>query len=103
VVSVVSVTTARVRDGKLEEILTLYGRLKKTVERLGGKARVVQQVYGPLPLTLSFVVENESWAAYGTFVEKAEKDSEYQAILAEARANPRSDIIQRSIGNEVAV
>ena len=101
--AVFAVTTSRVRDGKLNEILALYGRLKKAVERLGGKARVVQQLYGATPMTLSFTIETDGWAAFGALTEKLEGDAECQAILAEARANPRSDIIGRTVATELDV
>ena len=101
--AVISVTASRVRDGKLGEILALYGRLKKVVERLGAKARVVQQTAGATPGALSFIIETDGWVAYGAFIEKLESDAEYQAVLAEARANPRSDIIQRTIATELDV
>jgi len=101
--SIFAITTSRVRDGKFDEIVALYGRLKRLVERHGGKARVIQQTYGATPTTLSFVAETEGWAGFAALTEKLEADGEYQAVLAEARANPRSDIIQRSVGVEIAV
>lgn len=100
---VTSVLVARVRDGQTDEVLKIYGRVKKAAERLGAKARVLQQMYGPYPQAISFVSEFDSWPAYAAYVEKVDKDSEFQAILADARAHPRTDIISRSVSNEVDV
>jgi len=99
--AVLSVTTARPRDGKFQATLALYGRLKKEVERLGGKVRITQQLYGAAPGTVSFIVEVGSWAEFGALTEKGEKDAGYQAILAEARANPLTDIVQRFVSTEI--
>ena len=101
--AILSVTTTRVRDGKWEEALAAYGKLKEILQRLGGKTRIITQTSGASPGTVSVVVELASWTEFGAFGEKAEKDSEYQSLVAAIRANPFSDIVQRSISTELDV
>ena len=86
--AILSVTTSRVRDGGMPAYLAAVGKLKKMLERNGGKVRVVSQAYGGNPMTVSIIVEVASWAAFGAFSEKAEKDGELQALVAELRAHP---------------
>jgi len=101
--AILSVTTSRVRDGKTAEYLAAIGKLKKLLEGHGGKVRLVNQAFGGNPLTYSTVVELGSWAEFGAFSEKVEKDSEIQSLLTEMRAHPVSDIIARGVSTEVAV
>jgi hypothetical protein len=101
--TITSVTTARVRDGKMQEALAVYGKVKKGLERLGGKVRVLSQAFGAAPLTISIIVEHSSWAEFGAASAKAETDSELQALLASLRANPISDLVGRSVFTELDV
>ncbi len=101
--AVLSVTTARIRDGKTPEAMAAYGKLKKILERLGGKVRVLSQGYGAAPLTITTVVEFAGWAEFGAFSAKAETDKELQALVTEIRAKPFSDITARGISTELTV
>jgi hypothetical protein len=101
--AILSVTASRIRDGKLPRALETYGKLKKIIERLGGKARVVSQAYGAAPLTIAFIIESAGWTEFGVLSDKADKDSELQALLAEIRANPYSDIVARAVSTELDV
>ncbi|HXQ09724.1 MAG TPA: hypothetical protein VN805_01870 [Caulobacteraceae bacterium] len=101
--AVLSVTTSRVRDGKLADYLAAIGKLKKMVEGHGGKVRVVSQAYGGNPLTVSVIIESASWTAFGALSEKLEKDAKVQALVADLRAKPVSDIIARGVSTELDV
>jgi len=101
--AVFSVTTTRVRDGKYQEALERYRRLKAVVERHGGTLSVRTQLYGATPLAITTIVEAKSWSAFGALSENLEKDSDYQDFLAQVRASPFGDIIQRSIVTEVVL
>ena len=101
--AVLAVTTARVRDGKFPAALAQYAKLKAIIERAGGKYRLVTQLYGATPMTVTSIVEVGSWAEFGALNEKLEADSDYQAFVAEARANPWADIAARGVSTEIAV
>ena len=100
---VLSVTTSRVHHGKWQEALAVHGKIKKCLNRLGGAARILTQMYGATPSTITTVVEFAGWAEFGAFSAKAESDSELQGLIASLRANPVSEIIQRSVSTELAV
>ncbi|HXQ47655.1 MAG TPA: hypothetical protein VN806_13620 [Caulobacteraceae bacterium] len=100
---ILSVTTSRVRDGKQADYLAAMAKLKAFVEGNGATMRVLQQTYGGNPLTITTVIECPDWAAFGAFSAKLEKDSGVQALLAQLRANPVSDIIARGVSTEVDV
>ncbi|TAL32566.1 hypothetical protein [Phenylobacterium sp.] len=101
--TVLSVTTVRAHNGKADETVALLSKVKKVFERVGVKARIVQQMYGATPATLSLVTEHPSWADFGATQDKLASDSEMQGILAAARANPVSDIVLRQISVEMDI
>jgi len=101
--TVLAVTTARIRDGKFQIALDQFGKLRTIIERAGGKYRVVTQVYGATPTTVTSIVETASWAAFGALGEKLEADPDYQAFIAAARVNPWADIVTRGVSTELPV
>jgi hypothetical protein len=101
--AVLAVTTVRARDGRFQDLVANLAKLRKIIERAGGKYRVVSQMYGATPTTVTTIVETASWTEFGALGEKLENDADYQAIIAEARANPWGDIIARGVSTEIAV
>jgi hypothetical protein len=101
--TILSVTTVRAHSGKADETIALLSKVKKVFVRMGAKARIVQQMYGAAPTTISLVTEHASWSDFGTTQEKVASDSEMQGILTAARANPVSDIVLRQISTELDV
>jgi len=101
--TVFSVTTTRVRDGKYQDALARYAKLKNVIERHGGTFRIRQQLFEANPLTLTTIVETPGWSEFGTLFAALEKDGEYQEFVAGVRTNPFGDLIQRNILTDVAV
>jgi hypothetical protein len=71
--AVFGVTTTRVRDGKYQQALDRYRKLKGAIERHGGKFSVRTQIFGATPLALTTIVETKSWAAFGALQESLER------------------------------
>jgi len=101
--AVFGVTTVRVRDGKYQEALERYRKLKAVMERHGGKFSIRTQLFGATPLALTTIVEAKSWAAFGALFESLESDSDYQDFIAQIRSNPFGDVIQRNVVTEVVL
>jgi len=101
--TVYSVTTTRVRDGKYQEALSRYRNLKGAVERNGGAFHVRTQLYGTSPLTLTTIMEAESWPKFGALLDALEKDNTYQDFLAQVRSDPFGDIVQRNLLTDVTL
>ena len=98
-----SVTTTRLRDGKYQEALDRYRKLKAVVERHGGTFSVRTQLYGGTPLAMTTIVGAASWSAFGALSESLENDSDFQDFVAGIRASPFGDVIQRNIVTEVVL
>ena len=101
--TVFSVTKTRVRDGKYQDALARYAKLKAVIERHGGTFRVRQQLFGANPLTLTTIIETAGWSEFGALFAGLENDAGYQEFVAGVRANPFGDLIQRNILTDVAV
>jgi hypothetical protein len=98
--AVATIATWRPRDGKLQDFIARVATAKKIHERLGAKVRVWQTAIGGEPFALGYVIEHESWTAFGKFGEKMEADSEWQTFWADATAHPSGDLIQNSVVTE---
>jgi hypothetical protein len=101
--TVFSVTTTRVRDGKYQDALARYAKLKGVIERHGGRFHVRQQLFGANPLTLTTIVESAGWSEFGALFANLERDGDYQDFVASVRASPFGDIVQRNILTDVAI
>ena len=99
--AVYSITTTHVRDGKYQDALERYRKLKGVIEKHGGTFHLRTQLYGATPLTLTTVVEVASWAKFGALNEQLGTDSDYQEFVASVRANPFGDIVQRAVLTDV--
>ena len=99
--AVFGVTTTRVRDGKYEEALGRYRKLKGVIERHGGTFSVRTQLFGANPLAITTIIEAKSWSAFGALFESLQSDADYQDFVAQVRANPFGDIVQRNVVTEV--
>jgi hypothetical protein len=99
--AVASVATWRPRAGKVQEFVASAATAKKIHERLGAKVRMWSSNFGGQPMTMGYVMEHRSWAAFGEFAEKMEKDNEWQVFWAGAAANPTADLVQNSVVSEV--
>lgn len=95
--TIAQVATWRARDGKVQDFLGKVATAKKIHERLGAKVRVFQTVIGGQPLSAVYVIEHASWAEYGKFGEKLEKDTEWQSFWQEALARPTADLLQNGL------
>jgi hypothetical protein len=91
------VATWRARDGKIADFFAKVTTAKKIHERLGGKVRVWQSMIGGRPMSVGYVIEHASWAEFGKFGEKLEKDTEWQTFWTDAIAHPTADLIQNSL------
>jgi len=101
--AILAVTTIRVRDGKFEEALAGLGNLKKIIERAGGSYRLVTQMYGATPATVTSIVETAGWTEFGALGAKLEADADYQGFVAALRANPWADVVTRGVSTELAI
>ena len=84
--------------GWAEPLLVLLARVE--VERLGAKVRVWQTTYGAQPMSIGYVIEHASWAEFGNFGEKMERDTEWESFWRDALAHPSADLIQNSVVSE---
>ena len=55
---------------------------------------------GAQPSTSGHVVEHASWATFGAFGEKMERDKEWTTLWAGALARPTADLVSQSIVTE---
>jgi len=101
--AVLSVATWRPHPGKSPEVLANFAAAKKIVERLGGKVRTVASSFGGTPSSFGFIIEVESWTAFGAFGEKISTDPEWQTFWATASAHPSAELIQQSVVTELHV
>lgn len=100
--AVATVATWRPRDGKLQDFFAKVATAKKIHERLGAKVRIWQTAFGGQPMSIGYVIEHASWAEFGKFGEKIEKDTEWQSFWVDALAHPSADLIQNSVVSEPA-
>jgi hypothetical protein len=101
--AVASMATWRPRDGKVQEFVASAAKAKKIHERLGATVRIWSSNFGGEPMTMGYVLEHKSWAAFGEFGEKMEKDNEWRDFWTTASANPTADLVQNAVYSEVAV
>lgn len=99
--AVATVTSWRVREGKLEGFIEHAAQGRKLLERHGGEVRVWQVQLGAQPGIVSVVVSHEDMRAYGEYAMKLQADEEWQRFLAEIRANPAADLVANSLISEV--
>lgn len=80
--------TFRVRDGRYEEALALFGEMKKSVEDLGAKE--VRLLYaaaaGEATDTMVFTIEHDNATAAGAAADKAWDNQATLALSHKARA-----------------
>lgn len=98
--AVATVATWRPRDGKLQDFFAKVATAKKIHERLGAKVRIWQTAFGGQPMTIGYVIEHASWAEFGNFGEKMERDTEWESFWRDALAQPSADLIQNSVVSE---
>lgn len=98
--AIAQVATWRARDGHIPEFIAKVATAKKIHERLGAKVRVWQSAIGGQPMSIGYVIEHASWADFGKFAEKLEKDTEWQSFWADAIAHPTADMLQSSLVTE---
>jgi len=98
--AIATVSTWRPRDGKLQDFFAKVATAKKIHERLGAKVRVWQTAYGAQPMSIGYVIEHASWAEFGNFGEKMERDTEWESFWRDALAQPSADLIQNSVVSE---
>lgn len=101
--AIASISLWRPRDGKIADFMARVTTAKKIHERLGGKVRVWQSQFGGQPLSVGYVIETESWEAFGAFGAKMEKDAEWQQFWADALQNASADLLQNSVVTETPI
>ena len=99
--AVATVTSWRVREGKLDGFLAHAAQGRKLLERHGGEVRVWQVQFGAQPGNVAVVVSHENMRVYGEFATKLQADEEWQQFLAEIRTNPTADLVANSLISEV--
>lgn len=99
--AVASISTWRPRDGKLNAFMENITQAKKIHERLGGKVRVWQTLFGGQTMTLGYVIEHNDMAEFAKFSDKMAADTEWQEFWMNALANPSADFLQNSLVQEV--
>ncbi|MEP6659423.1 MAG: hypothetical protein ABJD24_05860 [Acidimicrobiales bacterium] len=91
----------RPRDGKLGEFMGNAAEAKKIHERLGGKVRVSQTLFGGQPMTVVYVIEHQDMTAFAKFSDKMSADTEWQKFWTSAMASPSADFLQSSLLQEI--
>lgn len=99
---VASVATWQPLEGKAQEFLAVAAKAKKIHERLGGKVRMWQSMFGGQPATFGYVIEHASWDDFGKFGAKMEKDGEWLTLVASAMSHPTARLVQNSLVSEAA-
>ncbi len=85
--AVVSVHTFRVKAGRLQEFLTLCAEARKIHERMGGRVRIWQPAFGGEAATIGYTIEHDDMTAYGTFTDKLQSESDWQALIQRMGTN----------------
>lgn len=85
--AVISVHTFRVKAGRLQEFLKLCAEARKIHEGLGGRVRIWQPAFGGEAATVGYTIEHDDMTAHGTFSDKLQSDSAWQALTKGAQAN----------------
>jgi hypothetical protein len=99
--AIASISLWRPRDGKLQDFMARVATAKKIHERIGGTVRVWQSQFGGQPLSVGYVIETESWEAFGQFGAKLEQDSEWQQFWTDALQNSSGDLLENSVVTEI--
>ena len=99
--AVVGIGQGRPRPERYDEHLARLSELKRILERLGARVRVVTTAVGGEPGAISVITEVDDWPQYGELRAKAAADSELQALLARFRTDPTGEMIQTSIAVDV--
>ena len=74
---------------------------KKIHERLGGKVRVSQTLFGGQPATVVYVIEHQDMTAFAKFTDNLNTDTGWQEFWMSALANPSGDWLQNSLLQEI--
>jgi hypothetical protein len=98
--SVASISTWRPLQGKSQEFLAVAAKAKKIHEKHGAKVRMWSSFAGAQPNTYGYVIEHASWATFGAFGEKMERDNEWASLWADALAHPTADLVAQSVVTE---
>jgi hypothetical protein len=98
--AVASISTWRPYQGKGREFLAVAAKAKKIHEKYGAKVRMFSSFAGAQPSTFGYVIEHPSWAAFGAFGEKMERDNEWTTFWADANAHPTADLVAQSVVSE---
>ncbi len=102
--AVLATTVWKVRAGKAQDYLANVASAKKILERLGGRARLVNQAIGTNAPCFIFIIESADWKAYGELQTKMQTDSEWQGFFSKAisnNANPSADLIGTGLSTDV--
>ena len=99
--AVATVATFQVLPGKNQQFQALIAEAKKHHERLGGRVRIwTATIAGENSNNVLYVIEHDDIVAFANFTEKTNADSEWQAFIAKALADPSSTWVSSSLLNE---
>ena len=94
---VISVSQWQPKDGRIQDFVAQVATAKKIHERLGAQVRVWQTAFGGRPMSIGYVIQHESWEAFGHFGQKMSEDSEWQQFWANALLDPTAELIENSV------
>ncbi len=84
--AVVAVFSWKVKPGRMQEFRGRVAEAQKIHERLGARVRVLLPQYSGEP-NVAYLLEHDSMTAHGTFSDKLQSDSEWQALTAGFEGN----------------
>jgi uncharacterized protein (DUF1330 family) len=101
-----SVSIFQIHPGKRQDFLKNLAEAKKILERLGARYRVAQTtIGGPNTGNVVVALEFDDMAAFATFMQKAQGDSDWQAFQARTNdaTDPATTLVSRSLLTDLAV
>ena len=104
--AVVQAIQFRIVQGKNQEFTANVAEAKKIQERLGGRVRVWQgTMAGPNTGLVTYTIEHDDLAAYASFTQKLQADSDWQAFAARTlgSANPTGNLISAALATEITL
>lgn len=101
--SVSSVVIWATRPGRAPEFLATAAKAKSIHERLGGKVRLRQILFGgPSSQQFAYSIEFADMTAFATFSDKMQADPEWNALWTAANtSDPTATLVSQSLAADV--
>ena len=85
--AIVHAFTWKVKPGRRREFQSEIAAVKRIIERLGARVRVLDRQMGYNAPCLLFIMESSDWKAFGELQEKMQKDPELLAFWSKAHVD----------------